>query len=129
MDNEQQVARALRDNAERFAHKATQLSNRLAYAVDFLNSLEGKIDVRVTDGYAALSFERQPGGEWFLLYSTPDACYELTQASILLKAKAAKLLPKLFDKLMQESELRLAAVEEALEALNEIPFLPFGNGE
>lgn len=47
----------------------------------------------------------------------------LSEMSVHQKAIAAKLLPTLVDRILGDQQSRLDAVESALEALAEVPFL------
>ena len=121
-DNSEKLLRDLKRKTKLYAEKTTQLSNMLEEVVDFLRQIPGKTEVVVGDHqYDKLEFIRN-GDTWDLWYG-PDSDEGgwVTKSSVSIKAAAAKMLPRLFEKLLGEQSAHLLEVEKGLEALNSLP--------
>lgn len=126
MPNEH-ASKLLRDfkaSADVYAKKCTALSNALEEIELFLQELPAKFELVVTsDDFYELSFQRIKG-VWRLYIAWGDEVgVSVTEASVETKAKAAKLLPRLVNQLVEEQQERLQAVDEGLKSLQEIPFV------
>lgn len=115
-----------------YARKATQLSNLLVQAEDFLQAMPGKREV-ATDRIDSfqLRFEKTNKG-WRLVISksSPDGIGPgvfVTESGLILKAEAATRLPELYKSIVVQFDSALALVDQGLEALRELPFLDADN--
>jgi len=122
------VLREMENNAELYAKKATELSDMLERAEAFLREMPGKVDIIVVgDGgpdWDKLEFTRNQSDGWRLWYGPDDEKGAwVTEASVEIKASAAKLLPLLVQRLMDTQTSKLSEVECGLEALSQVPFL------
>lgn len=121
----------LRERSALFSERATLLSNLLIQAEEFFNEMPGKIEVETEireDDDVRLSLARVGKG-WKLLLEhwegTDSTSYEVIKAPIGIKAEAAKRLPELFRALMNHIGRQQDTVDDALQALTELPFLDF----
>lgn len=123
---------SLEARSTEYADKATQLSNLLGLAEDFLRKMPGKFELSAHDDYGKLVLRRTGSNDWRLQYldtsepHLPDEEPEyvnVTEARVEIKAHAAILLPKLIEKLLSGHDERLALVNKALSQLKTIPFL------
>lgn len=123
--------------AAKYAEKATQVSNLLQRAEYVFQEMPGKLQVLVgdADDDGELSFQREEG-KWRLTFVTREegglSHYVVTESPVEIKARAAKLLPELFNTLLDLQKERQDLLDNALEALKEIPFLDVptsGNNE
>ena len=125
--------RKMKMQSEEFAKKSTQLSKMLEQAEHFLQHMPGKFRVFVGKAPDSLSFERRHN-DWKLFYGhEPELINEgeyllhplhaVTSASVTTKAKAAILLPELFETIVTTSASQLSSVDKGLKALQTIPFL------
>lgn len=116
----EEMLRVLNEHASEFAAKATLLSNMLEEVEAFLQRLEGKTPVEIIDDDEVLTFSRD-SGEWRLLFLDSGGHAVVTESSVSVKARAARLLPKLLDQLIERQQSRLVEVDEALAALKQLP--------
>lgn len=125
-DKSEKLLRDLKRRTKVYAEKTTQLSNMLEEVVEFLQKIPGKTVVIVRDDdYDKLEFIRH-GEKWDLWYGPDPEVDEdgggwVTSSSVPIKAAAAKMLPRLFEKLIGEQSSHLVEVEKGLEALNSLP--------
>ncbi len=124
-DHSGKMLRELERKANEYASKATQLSTMLEQAEQFLQEMPGKIKIEVSEDNSpyTLEFFRHQTDGWRLWYGVDQEGSFVTDASVTEKAAAAKLLPELVNQLVSLQTQRLSQVEDALEALNTIPFL------
>ena len=123
-------AQAVQMNSRQFSQDATRLSLTLERSEVFFQQLEGKIPVEVEGARYILRFIKV-SGTWQLMLQAigPDGEMDgpktpVRQATVWEKAEAAKLLPALYEKLKTSLELLRSNVAEALDCLDELPFLP-----
>lgn len=121
----------LREKSTEYALKATQLSNLLQQAEEFLREMPGKVEVATPIDQLghSLALERR-GKEWslVLLRWHDDEINEsniVTRSSIAVKANAARLLPSLYLILVDHVEAAHEDVAIALASLGDLPFLDF----
>ncbi len=129
IDQSQKLLRELEEKARLYAQKSTKMSNQLEEAEQFLQAMPGKMLIAVVGNrhWDKLEFCRK-SDEWRLFYGTEAEGAWVTEASVDIKAKAARLLPELVIKLLKTQTENLTAVEKGLEALSAIPFLK-GSGQ
>lgn len=112
----EKMLRELELRAKEFGDKSTKLSNMLEEAEAFLQRMPAKVQVNVEQ----LSFRRSPHvQEWKLWYESEV----VTESSVAIKARAARLLPPLVKELFSSLSNRLVEVDAGLEALSRVPFL------
>jgi hypothetical protein len=121
----------LKQEAALFARKATQLSNLLHQSETFLESLPGKMEVVTQEDSEdyQLQFVKQRGG-WLLLlaYNDGDGDWQdvpVTYGNLSQKIEAAKRLPELYKRLLDEISSSRTEIESSLKGLKELPFLDF----
>jgi hypothetical protein len=118
-----EFVRTLRDRSSKYATRATLLSQSLEAAESFLQQIPGKIEVSVGEGWNKLEFMKRSSLGWKLWYGDDQEGCFVTNASVEIKAEAAKLLPKLLEVLVESITGKLEAVDAGLESLKKIPFL------
>lgn len=120
----------LYDTAKRYADNADLLSDALETFESFLQELPGKVQVCTKledphDGY--LTF-RKVSNEWMLTYHYQDDAgswkeIRVSNAGILVKAQAAKLLPEFYEELKRQLELVDTVVSNGLASICKLPGL------
>ena len=119
-----EVLALLHDNAAALQRKSTLLSELIERVENFLNELPSKIEVlyKVADK-KYLRFTRDKE-RWRLSYDDGGTGrLWLTEATVEIKAHAARFLPNLYSQLVTDQSKRLNEVEAALNALKNIPIL------
>jgi hypothetical protein len=124
-----EILETLQASSREYARKATQLSNLLVDAEQFVREMPGKIEVHteVERGEACLSFEKSKN-DWALilrLEGYDERPVRVSQANIQQKAEAAKQLPALYGLLLHHFSSMQIQVDRGLDALKELPFLDF----
>ena len=106
----------IRRTASTFAEKATELSESLKLVEEALQDLPGQVDAHASDMEGRLSFNRAEGS-WRLIYGKPGHEQLVVKAPVLIKARAAALLPALLSTLDKQQSESLAAVKSGLDGL------------
>src|SRR5689334_22950676 len=97
------VVDQLRRKSQLYSVAATMLSGLLEEAEAFFQDLPGKVEIVVSETQFRLSLERQ-NKVWFFIIASLDqqsnewSRHRVTTASLPLKAKAAQMLPKLYQR-------------------------------
>lgn len=117
-----------RVRAQRFSDKATLLSKALDEAQSVLQSLPGKVEVRIpTDvNDLQLSFSRYHS-QWYLYILTTNGntteYQQVGQSPVEHKIIAARFLPDLYQALCDNLARNEDAIEEGLAKLSTLAFL------
>lgn len=113
----EELLRRVEASSAELGQRATLLSNKLEEIQERLRQLPGKAHVEVAEGEIKLSFDRNKSGDWYLFLSDGETkgWDALTGASVLRKARAVALLPRLFAELEKEQGRQLEQLRSALE--------------
>lgn len=121
-----QILREMKKIGAEFGKKATALSNVIRHVESTLQEMEGKVEGRqYIDENRILVFGRFNDGWRFWIEDDRDEreFYRMNQINIETKALVGAALPKLVDDIVSTAKDRLSSINEALTALEEIPWL------
>ena len=125
-DDTAQILRDMKKIGSEFGRKATALSNVLRVIESTLKEMDGKVEAEEhIDESRVLVFARWGNGWALRVRNSSDAQNTLVLNDIDIETKAlvGKALPGLVKQIVEIAGSRLASVNEALEALEEIPWL------
>jgi hypothetical protein len=119
----------LHSTSRDFKHNATILSLAIEQADDYLRELPGKIEVVVDlDETCKLALTKFKGDWhlWVLHHGNGSIEFQLArQATVEQKVEIAKLLPILYQKLLEGLSNRKTSLSEGIDELRKLPFLDF----
>ena len=121
-----QILRNMKEVGAEFGRKATALSNVIKVVESTLQEMEGKVEAQEhIDEHRVLAFGRWGDGWALWVEDQRDEreTFRMNDINIEAKALVGKVLPKLVAKITEKAGSRLASVNEALTALEEIPWI------
>jgi len=112
------LLRRVEASSSELGERATLLSNKIEEIQNRLRNLPGKAHVEVAENDLKLSFDRNKQGDWYIFLADGETkgWDILGSVSVLRKARAVALLPRLFGELEKEQTKQLEQLRAALES-------------